>query len=489
MCSVLTVIYAGSMSGPAPAQVPLAGLASYELSPEYYDEALAAEMTARPHYARLLEGLEGVDLAALTQATERAVDRRGVRFRGLDGDVPFKLDPVPRIFDHEEWERLERGAVQRARALNAFAADAYGERRMVAAGRIPARVLDMAEHFEPAVRGVEAAGGIHAGVLGLDMVRDSDGELKVLEDNARTPSGLAYAQAALGAVDEVLPFDAGSRLGDDRWGVLAEVLRAAAPEGVDEPEIALLSDGPENSAWWEHEQIATALGVPVVTLAQLELRDDRLHARIDGTRRRIDVVYRRTDDDRVCDESGSPTPLGAAILPPLRAGRLGCVNMPGAGIADDKLVHAYVEEMVRYYLGEQPLLASVKTFDLVEAAQRAECIARIDEMVIKPSAGHGGHGVVVCAHARPEDRADAVRRIDADPGSFVAQELVAISRHPTVQGSELRPRHIDLRPFVMSVGERVVALPGGLTRVAFGAGALVVNSSQDGGAKATWVMR
>ena len=478
------------MSGPAPAQPLLPGLESYELSSTCYDEALAAPMTARPHYARLLEGLAGTDLTALTRATEEAVDRRGVRFRGRSGDVPFKLDPIPRIFTREEWEGLALGAVQRARALNSFAADAYGEQRIVGAGRIPARVLEMADHFEPAMAGVEVPSGIYAGVLGLDLVRDSDGELKVLEDNARTPSGLAYAQAALAAIDDVLPLDPGSRLdGEDRWSVLAEVLRAAAPDNVDEPAIALVSDGPENSAWWEHEQIASALDIPIVTLSDLELRDDRLYARVEGSRRRLDVVYRRTDEDRVLDDSGNVTPWAEAILPPLRAGRLGCVNTPGAGIADDKLVHAYVEEMIRFYLDEEPLLASVKTYDLAEPAQRAECIDRIDEMVIKPRTGHGGHGVIICAHARPEDLERAARQIEAEPESFVAQELVAISRHPTVQGSELRPRHVDLRPFVMSAGERVVTLPGGLTRVAFVAGALVVNSSQDGGAKATWVLR
>ena len=478
------------MSAPAPAQVSLQGLEGYELSPSYYDEALTAPMTPRPHYARLLEGLEGVDLAALSRATDEAVDRRGVRFRGRGGDEPFKLDPIPRIFARDEWKRLAQGVVQRARALNSFAADAYGERRIVAAGRVPARVLDMAERFEPAMIGVEVAGGTYTGVLGLDMVRDSNGELKVLEDNARTPSGLAYAQAALGAVDEVLPLDPQARLdGQERWSVLADVLRAAAPESVEEPEIALLSDGPENSAWWEHERIAAALGIPIVTLSDLELRDLRLHARIDGRRRRLDVVYRRTEEDRVEDDSGNLTPLAEAILPPLLAGRLGCVNTPGAGIVDDKLVHAYVEEMIRFYLDEEPLIASVKTYDLGEPPQRAECIERIDEMVIKPRTGHGGHGVIVCAHARAEDRERAARQIDSEPESFVAQELVAISRHPTAQGSELRARHVDLRPFVLSAGERVVALPGGLTRVAFAPGALVVNSSQDGGAKATWVMR
>ena len=485
-----TLIYARGMSGQVPTNPLLPGFEGYELSPSYYDEALAPPMTPRPQYARLLGGLEGVDLADLAHATKRAVDRRGVRFRSRDGYVPFKLDPIPRIFPREEWDRLAAGLVQRARALNAFAADCYGERRIVAAGRVPGRVLEGAEHFEPEMAGVVGPGAVYAGVLGFDLVRDSDGVLKVLEDNARTPSGLAYAQVALEAIDEVLPLAPEARLdADERWSALADVLRAAAPEGVEKPEVALLSDGPANSAWWEHEWIAAALEIPVVTLDILETRGDRLYARIDGRQRRLDVVYRRTDEDRIHDTSGKLSPWAEAVLGPLKAGRLSCVNTPGAGIADDKLVHAYVPEMIRFYLDEQPLLASVRTYDLAQPDQRAECIERIDEMVIKPRSGHGGHGVIVCAHAHREDRDRAARQIDAEPERYVAQELVALSRHPTAQGAELRPRHVDLRPFVLTAGDRVAALPGGLTRVAFAPGALVVNSSQDGGAKATWVLR
>ena len=477
------------VSGTLPAQAGFPGYEGLEHARSCYDEAFSAPDVPRPHYARLLEGLAGADLTQLAEATARAVDRRGVRFRALGGVVPFKLDPVPRIFAREEWERLAPGLVQRARALNAFAADAYAERRIVASGRVPARVLDGAEQLEPAMAGVAVPGGVYAGVLGLDLVRDADGTLKVLEDNVRTPSGLAYAEAACAVVDEVLPFDAEPRLGaPQRFGALAEVLRSAAPEGVADPGVALLSDGPDNSAWWEHEQIAAALGIPIVTLEGLELSRERLYARIDGHRRRLDVVYRRTDEDRLTDPSGRPTALGEAVLQPMRAGRLGCVNAPGGGVADDKLVHAYVEEMIRFYLDEEPLLASVRTYDLLEPAQREECLERIDEMVVKPRSGLGGHGVIVCAHARPEDRDRATRQIAAHPERFVAQELVALSHHPTVRDGALEPRHVDLRPFVLSAGGRVVALPGGLTRVALAAGALVVNSSQDGGAKATWVL-
>ena len=493
-----TVPYAGSVAETLPAQPAIAGLDSYELDAAYHDEAFAvpltprpqARLTPRPHYAALLAGLSEADLSALLADSAAAVSRRGVHFTSAaGGDAPFQLDPIPRIFAADEWTLLEAGLAQRARALNAFVADAYGEQRIVDAGRVPARVIDGAEHYEPSLAGVATSGVASCGVLGLDVVRGADGTLAVLEDNARTPSGLAYSQAALDVVDEILPGTSHAPLRTCAWAsVLHDALRAAAPDGDGEPAIALLSDGPENSAWWEHEQIARLLGIPLVTLADLELGAGRLHARIGGRRRPLDVVYRRTSDDRATDEQGRPTAVAQALLEPIRAGRLACVNALGAGVADDKLAHAYVEEMIRFYLGDEPLVPSVRTFDLVDPEQLRECLERIDEMVVKPRTGHGGQGVVVCAHAEPEDRRRAAEHIARHPEEYVAQELVNLSRHPTVEADALVARHIDLRPFVLSAGERVTVLPGGLTRVAFAPGALVVNSSQDGGGKATWVL-
>ncbi|MEA2228854.1 MAG: hypothetical protein QOF04_2484, partial [Solirubrobacteraceae bacterium] len=260
---------------------------------------------------------------------------------------------------------------------------------------------------------------------------------------------------------------------------------------VDEPSIVVLSDGPESSAWWEHAEAARRLGVPVVTLRDLERRGAGLEARLpDGRRRPVDVVYRRCDEDRLRDERGRLTPVAEALLQPCLAGTLAVVNAFGTGVGDDKLVHAHVEDMIRFYLGEEPLLEAVPTLDLGGDDRRDDVLASLRDFVVKPRMGHGGVGVVVCAHADEADLARLRRELVADPGGYVAQPTVAISHHPTVvDGGRLEPRHVDLRPFVFSTPTSAAALPGGLTRVAWDAGALVVNSSQNGGAKDTWVLR
>jgi carboxylate-amine ligase len=270
--------------------------------------------------------------------------------------------------------------------------------------------------------------------------------------------------------------------------MLGDALRAAAPAGGGDPSVVVLSDGPANSAWFEHETIARRLDVPLVGIADLEPRAGRLYARVGAQVRPVDVLYRRTDEDRLADERGRPTPLAEALLDPLRRGTLTCFNAFGAGLADDKLVHAYVEEMVRFYLGEEPLVESVPTYDLGEPDVLADALERLDDLVVKPRTGFGGHGVVIVRHATREDRDLVERAIRAAPTRFIAQETIALSRHPTVCGGQLEPRHVDLRPFVLTAGDDAHVIPGGLTRVAFDAGALVVNSSQNGGGKDTWVL-
>jgi carboxylate-amine ligase len=250
----------------------------------------------------------------------------------------------------------------------------------------------------------------------------------------------------------------------------------------------VLSDGPSNSAWFEHETIARRLDVPIVSLAELEPRAGRLYARVGERLRPVDVVYRRTDEDRLADDHGNPTPLADALFDALRKGTVACFNAFGAGLGDDKLVHAYVEEMIRFYLGEEPLIDSVPTYDLGDPSDRMTALARLDELVVKPRTGFGGHGVVIVPHATREDREAIEHAIRRAPHRYIAQETIALSRHPTVCGSRLEPRHVDLRPFVVTAGDDVHVIPGGLTRVAFDAGALVVNSSQNGGGKDTWVL-
>jgi uncharacterized circularly permuted ATP-grasp superfamily protein len=454
----------------------------------FFDEALQRDGSPRPLYSELLAGLDGLDLGALAAAVEEDVRAYEVTFR-VDGRVqPFLLDPVPRLIDAAEWRQLERGLVQRVRALDRFVADAYGEREIVSAGVVPARVLDSCDHLEPKLGALPHA-PVRIAVAGLDLVRGADGMFRVLEDNVRTPSGLAYALAARETLDRHLPGDwaEGRAPLHDALDALGRTLAASAPDGVDTPCIVLLSDGPGNSAFYEHERLARELEIPLVSLDDLCVRGERLLARLPAGEVGVDVVYRRTDEDQLTDSAGL-TAVGAALFEPLRAGTLTCVNGFGTGVADDKLTHAYVEDMVRFYLGEEPLLPSVRTYDLAVDELRERALERLDELVIKPRTGHGGHGVVVAPHAEAIDvreLADEVRRAPAD---FVAQEMVMLSRHPTVIDGRLEPRHVDLRPFVFLSPEGAAVAQGGLTRVAFDRGSLVVNSSQNGGGKDTWVM-
>jgi len=496
-------------------------LAGYEPA-GFWDEAFSGRGEVRPQYAALLDALAREDLEARRAALVEEMEADGVVFAGADGVRPFIVDPVPRIIGAGEWMLLERGIAQRVRALNAFVADVYGDRRIVREGIVPARVVDEAEYHEPLLAGVEVRNDAWATVAGLDLVRGADGRFTVLEDNLRTPSGVAYALAAREKVAAALAGaareggEAVREVGEavreageavqDRGGaaregerpfaprpvdplafeLLGEALCDAAPEGVDEPLVVLLSDGPGNSAWWEHRVLAERVGLPIVALADLERRGAELVACLEDGTKRVDVVYRRTDLDRLAvgDEL---TAVGEALLEPWRKGRIGLANAFGTGVADDKLAHAYVEAMVDFYLGEAPVLQSVPTYDLGDPDILHGALDRLEELVVKPRAGYGGEGVVICPHATDQQVAEVREAVLAEPQRYIAQETVALSRHPTVIDGRLEPRHVDLRPFAYS-GARVAVLPGGLTRVAFGAGAMVVNSSQNGGGKDTWVM-
>jgi uncharacterized circularly permuted ATP-grasp superfamily protein len=434
-----------------------------------------------------MDSFATADLDAAAAAVRATLDDRGVGFGGGRDRSPFLVDPVPRVIEVDEWDRLARGLAQRGRALAAFVDDVYGERAIVAAGVLPERVIATAEHLEPDLAGVPQAR--RGWVAGLDLVRDCDGELMVLEDNVRTPSGIAYAIAARDAVDACLPSPPPPGRLDPRGALalLADALRRSAPAQTDaeRPQVVLLSDGPANSAWYEHRALAAALDMPLVRPEDLRRDGDRLYA---GTARPVDVVYRRTDEDRLRDDDDEPTWLAEKLLEPLRAGTLAVVNPLGGGVADDKVAHAYVERMIRFYCGEEPLIASVTTYDLGDPAVLDEVFGRLDELVVKPRGGYGGEGVVVCPRVSPRTREDVRRAVAADPDGYVAQELVELSTEPTVCGGRLEPRHVDLRPFVIGVGDSAVAAPVALTRVALARGSLIVNSSRDGGGKDTWLL-
>jgi uncharacterized circularly permuted ATP-grasp superfamily protein len=454
-----------------------------------WDEAFTPGGERRAHYEQLLAALTSADCAQLGRAVQADLDGQGVGFGGGEELSQFLVDPVPRIVDAAEWDLLRRGLAQRVQALVAFVADVYGERAIVAAGVIPARVIDTAEYLEGDMEGVAVSSATY--VAGLDLVRGADGRLRVLEDNLRTPSGIAYALAARQALDAHLPVAPPSSRVDPGpvYELMRAALRASAPGAIDDPTVVLLSDGPSNNAWYEHEALAERLGVPLVRPDDLSVRGERLRYRADDGQHDVHVVYRRTDEDRLRNSTGELTWVAEKLLAPLRAGKLSVVNPFGSGVADDKLVHAYVEGMIRFYCGEEPLIESVRTYDLGDEAVRADALARLDELVVKPRSGYGGEGVVVCPRANDADRAAIRRDVERDPTSYIAQELVELSTHPTVcEDGLLEPRHIDLRPFAIGSGGSAVTAPVALTRVAFDRGSLVVNSSQNGGGKDTWLL-
>jgi len=458
---------------------------AYSPEADCVDEAFAADGAPRPLYADLLAGLAREDLAGLRARVEAKAAGNGLTFGGGE---PIAVDPVPRLIDPAEWERLRAGLLQRARTLNAFLADAYGPQRIFDAGVVPRRLLETSSGYAEAMRGLIDPEVPPATVAGLDLVRGGDGEMRVLEDNLRMPSGAGYALGVREAVAPELASSPRPLALDGYLETLGEAIRAAAPAGRDEPLAVILSDGPENGAWYEHERIGRELGLPIVTPVQLEASRGRLFARIARERRQVDVIYRRLDADRITEPDGHPTELGELLLPALRSGRLRCVNAFGSGLADDKLTHAYVERMVDFYLDEKPLLRSVPSYDLSEEAAREEAMARLDELVIKPRGGFGGHGVTIMPRASEPERKRAIGVLRRRPEHFIAQEPVAISTHPTIRGGSLQPRRIDLRPFVITWAGGQATMGGGLTRFAREAGEMVVNSSQGGGCKDTWVV-
>jgi len=452
-----------------------------------YDEAWAAPGEPREHYAELLSAFAGLDVTVLRAALRFAMAENGVTF----GDRPFEVCPLPRLLTAGEATRLAAGLEQRVRALNAFVVDAYGERRIVAAGRFPEWIIDSSEGFEPALAGRWPGGPAPIGVAGLDLVRGDGGELQVLEDNARTPSGFAYAISAARALRAALPFDGADH--DDGADSLLECLTAAVRGALPDrpqPAVVVITDGERNFAHFEHVFAASHLGARLLRVDELVRDGDRLFYRDErGGEHGIEVVYRRCDEDRLFDEHGTQTLVAERLLEPWLAGNVAVVNGFGTGVCDDKLAHAYVEEMVCFYLEEEPLLRSVPTLDLTRDEHLGRLLEAPGEYVVKPRAGQGGGGVVVIAHARQPDVRRCLAAVREQPEAFVAQPLISLSTVPTLVGDSLVPRHVDLRPFIFSAPGWTRAVPSGLTRVAWSEGALVVNSSQDGGGKVTWALR
>jgi uncharacterized circularly permuted ATP-grasp superfamily protein len=451
---------------------------------EAWDEAFDVEGRPRELYEALLGVLDGVDLAELARDVSEHAAAEGATF---GGDTAFPIDPIPRLVAADEWDALEAGLGQRLRALDAFVGDIAGPERIVADGIVPERLTADLPFREPDLADVPDPPGARIAIAGLDVVRDAEGRFRVLEDNVRTPSGLAYLLAARRAVkahvDDAQPR---RQVRASLANLLGGVLAGARPCPDSDAAVVVLTDGPSNSAFFEHRVLADLAGVPLVTPGDLRVDDTRLVLRDGG--RPIQVVYRRTNEDRLRAPDGELTPMGELLLGPQRSGSLVVVNGFGTGVADDKRIYPYVDDMVRYYLDEEPLLPSVPTYDLGDPIDREEALGRLGELVLKPRDGHGGRGVLIGPKASAAELREGRANVIADPEAWTAQETVLLSTHPTVIDGRLAPRHVDLRPFAFCDGERTAALPGGLTRVALEEGSLIVNSSRQGGGKDTWVL-
>ncbi|AEV87727.1 carboxylate-amine ligase [Actinoplanes sp. SE50] len=458
------------------------------------DEAFPAESVA-PEYAEVLPVLTALGATGLRKredARDEEQRANGVTF-SVAGEAATRLFPfdlVPRIVPAADWAELRAGLTQRVRALNAFLSDVYDDRAIVAEGIVPEWVIDGSPELR-ASGALIGGGAVRAQVAGVDLVRDADGGWCVLEDNLRVPSGIAYAMQNRRLTESILPELPRPRNltpVEDTPALLKDALLAAAgPAAGDDPALVVLSQGPEDSAWFEHRMLAEAMDVPVVRTTELFVDGGRVHRLRDGKRYPVDVIYLRMGEDSLVHAPGADgMPLGPSLVAALHARTVTLANALGNGIGDDKAVYAYVSRMIEFYLGEKPLLADVPTYLCGVAEQRAEVLSRLDELVCKPVDGYGGDRIVIGPHATA-DELDALRRqIRAAPHRWVAQDLVRLSTHPVFDGQRLAPRHVDLRAFVFT-GRQPVVAPAALTRVA-PAGSMIVNSSRGGGSKDTWLL-
>jgi uncharacterized circularly permuted ATP-grasp superfamily protein len=470
-----------------------------DIAPTPYDEMYSTDGQVRPPYAAYADWLirEPEDALRLKRAEADSLFHRvGITFAvygeqdGNERLIPF--DIVPRILCVEEWRRLAEGLRQRVRALNAFIADAYHGQDIVRAGVLDPSQLFCNPQYRPEMQGLEVPGRIYAHVAGIDVVRAGQGEFYVLEDNLRVPSGVSYMLENRKMMMRLFPeLFARNRVApvDHYPDRLLDNLRQAAPAGTADPVVVVLTPGAHNSAYFEHAFLAQQMGVELVEGADLFVRDGFVYMRTTRGPQRVDVIYRRIDDDFLDPLVFRPdSVLGVpGLLSAYRAGRVTVANAIGTGIADDKSIYPYVPDMVRFYLGEEPLLANVPTWVLRRPDDLAYTLAHLEELVVKEVHGAGGYGMLIGPTATEAEREDFRLRILAAPGKYIAQPTLALSTCPTFVEQGIAPRHIDLRPFVLS-GRDVTIVPGGLTRVALRAGSLVVNSSQGGGTKDTWVL-
>jgi len=485
-----------SVTRSSAADDPFAG---YQVE-SFFDEVFTADGGVRPPYRSLIARLRAIatdDLGRRERLRDAIFRSLGITFNvygeaaGVERVWP--MDLVPRIIPAEEWAPVERGLVQRVTALNKFLDDLYvGEGAAIADGIVPRSLVLSADGFEREAFGIAVPHAARCLVSGVDLVRDGHGVYRVLEDNLRTPSGISYVLENRATLTRVLPLAFAQhrvRPVSHYPASLLTALRSVAPAAAGNPRVVVLTPGAFNSAYFEHAFLARQMGVELVEGRDLVVDEHVVYLRTTRGLDRVDVVYRRIDDDYLDPAVfRSDSTLGVpGIVDAARAGNVTIANAVGNGVADDKAIYAYVPALIRYYLNEEPILPNVDTYLLWRPDEREAALARLEELVIKPVAASGGYGIVIGPRASDEELEKCRRQIVANPRSFIAQEVVSLSRHPTLVDGRLEGRHIDLRPFVLS-GERVEVIPGGLTRVALPKDSLVVNSSQGGGSKDTWVL-
>ena len=468
---------------------------------DFYDELIRAANKPRPaaeQICKYLRNLSDKELEEYKTAASTAIHVMGITFTvyseeegSIDRAWPF--DIIPRIIDKKEWLEVEKGLKQRVKALNMFIDDLYNEQRILEAGVVPKSLLEASKNFLPECKGVKPKNGVWAHICGSDLVRDHHGTVYVLEDNLRVPSGVSYMLENRHVMKRVFPdmFERYNILPvDDYPSQLYDMLCQLSPRDIEQPEIVVLTPGIYNSAYFEHAYLAQQMGAELVVGSDLVVDDeDKVYMRtVDGLSR-VDVIYRRIDDAFLDPEAfRKDSMLGVpGLMRAWKAGNVGLANAPGAGVADDKVVYAFVPEIIKFYLDEEPLLPNVPTYKCVNKDERDYVIENIDKMVVKPANESGGYGMLIGPHATKAEREKFVRLIRRDPRNYVAQPMLLLSTAPTIVGTKAEPRHLDLRPFILS-GEDIKVTTGGLTRVAMRKGSTVVNSSQGGGSKDTWIV-
>jgi uncharacterized circularly permuted ATP-grasp superfamily protein len=468
---------------------------TYYSAPGHHDELVGPGGGARAAgraLMRYLSELGGEEIGVRQQAAELAIKAMGITFtvyHEQEGSIDraWPLDIIPRTITRKEWAKIEKGLEQRVAALNLFLDDVYHEQRIVSDGVFPREIISTSKNFRPECVGVKPPGGCWAHICGSDLVRDKDGTVYVLEDNLRVPSGVSYMIENRQVVKRVFPelFESAAILPvDDYPSQLHDMLVALSPRKERQPEVVVLTPGIYNSAYFEHAYLARQMGCELV-----EGRDLAVHMQTIRGWTRVDVIYRRIDDDFLDPEVfRDDSTLGLpGLMRAWASGNVALANAPGAGVADDKLVYTYVPDMIKYYLDQTPILPNVPSWRCREKKELDHVLGHLDSLVVKPVDGSGGYGMLMGPMSTQRERSSFTTQLKCDPRSFIAQPVITLSTVPTFVGDRIEPRHVDLRPFILS-GRKTYVTTGGLTRVALRQGSLVVNSSQGGGSKDTWIV-